>query len=116
MKPSHVVGIALLALVALLGLAWVVQGNEFFLYKTFAPKYEQVRRETFEHTRSFTQGMVQDLQKMQFEYVNADDDHKDALASIIVHRAAGFDLNDPVVPADLRQFVERLRRERTQAR
>lgn len=103
--------LVLLCIVALLGLTWVIQGNDFFLYKTFAPKYEDVRRETFEHSKAYNQGMIQELQNMQFEYVKASDEHKDALASVILHRAADYDENK--LPADLRQFIQGLRRERT---
>lgn len=115
MRPSGIIGIGVLALVVILGLTWVGQGNEFFLYKVFAPKYEQVRRETFEQSRAFNQGMVQELQNMQFEYVKAAPDQKDALASIILHRSSGYNLNDPVVPADLRSFIAQLKQERTNA-
>jgi hypothetical protein len=116
MKTSQVVLSVVGALVLLLGLTWLLQGNDFFLYKTFAPKYEQTRREVFKQTPSFVDGMVQELQNMQFEYAKATPEQKDALASIILHRAATFDLNQPQVPADLRQFIEQLRRERATAR
>lgn len=103
----------LAALILAIGLGWVVQGNDFFLYKVFAPKYEDVRRTTFEHSKAFNQGMVQELQNMQFEYVKASDSQKDALASIILHRAADYDLTDSRVPSDLRRFVESLKSERS---
>lgn len=99
-----------LLIAAGLGLTWVVQGNEFFLYKTFAPKYEDVRRETFEHSKAYNEGMVQELQNMQFEYVQAAPEHKDALASVILHRVADYDIQK--LPDNLRRFVEDLRRER----
>lgn len=111
-----VVGAVVGVLVVVLALTWIVQGNDFFMYKVFAPKYEQVRRETFEQTKSYNQGMIQELQNMQFEYIRANPEQKDALASIILRRAADFDLNQPQVSADLRQFVEQLRRERASAR
>ncbi len=116
MKLSSVVGLVVLALIVVLGLTWIGQGNDFFLYKVFAPKYEQVRRETFEQSRAFNQGMVQELQNMQFDYVKATPEQKDALASIILHRASGYNLDDPIVPNDLRAFIAQLKRERTQAR
>lgn len=103
-----------LLIAALFGLTWLVQGNEFFLQKYFAPKMEDVRRETFEHSKAFNQGMVQELQNMQFEYVKADEKHKDALASIILHRVADYDLEK--LPADLRDFVQQLKRERALSR
>lgn len=104
-------GVSVLIVVAVLGVTWVAQGNDFFLYKAFAPKYEQVRRETFEQTKSYRQGMVMELQNMQFEYVQADSSHKAALADIILRRAADFPEAD--MPSDLRAFVQSLRSQRS---
>lgn len=109
-----IVSLVVLGIVALFGLTWLVQGNEFFLAKVFAPKMEDVRRETFEHSKAYNQGMTQELQNMQFEYVKADEKQKDALASIILHRVADYDVSK--LPADLRTFVEELRRERTMSK
>lgn len=103
-------------IIGLLGFTWLIQGNDFFLYKTFAPKYESVRRQTFEQSKAFNQGMIQELQNMQFEYAKADPEHKAALADIILHRAADFDTDQPQVPADLRSFIAQLKRERTEQR
>ncbi|MBP2653332.1 MAG: hypothetical protein H6Q73_901 [Firmicutes bacterium] len=89
-------------------ITWVIQGNDFFLYKTFAPAQEQVRRETFEQSKAYNQGMIQELQNMQFEYIKATDSQKDALAAIILHRAADYDMDN--LPTDLRQFIQKLRR------
>jgi len=108
------VGIGVLILVGMLALIWVVRGNDFFLYRTFAPKYEQVRRDTFEQSKAYRQGMVQELQNMQFEYAKAAPAQRDALASVILHRAA--DVDEGVMPADLRSFVAQLRRDRAAAR
>lgn len=108
------IGIGVLVLIALLGLSWVIQGNDFFMYKVFAPGYEQVRRETFEQTKSYNQGMIQELQNMQFEYVRATPEQKDALASVILRRAADFDPDK--LPTDLRSFVAKLKQDRTNAR
>lgn len=97
-------------LAAVLGITWLAQGNEFFLRRYFAPKFEDVRRETFEHSKAFNQGMVQELQNMQFEYLQASEEHKAALASVILHRAADYD--ESKLPADLRQFINDLKRRR----
>ena len=96
-----------LALVLLLGAGWVFQGNDFFLYKVFAPKYEQVRRETFEQTKSYRQGMVQELENMQLAYVKADSAGKRAMAPIILHRAA--DAQPSTLTPDLNSFLTELR-------
>ena len=114
MNPFKVVGSVLGVIAVCLLLGWLATGNDFFLYKVFAPKYEQVRRETFEQTKSYNQGMIQELQNMQFEYAKANPEQKDALASIILHRAA--DYPEDRMPSDLRSFIAELKRERTQAR
>lgn len=110
------VGAVIGTIIGIFVLAWIVQGNDFFMYKYFGPKYEQQRREIFEQSRAFNQGMVQELQNMQFEYMKATPQQKEALASIILHRSSGYNLNDQIVPADLRSFIEQLKRERTSAR
>jgi hypothetical protein len=100
------IGIGLAALMLVLGLTWVGQGNDFFLYKVFAPKYEQARRETFEQSKAYNDGMVQEIRAMQYQYVQADASHKQALASIILHRLAGYPEEN--LPGDLRAFVSTL--------
>jgi hypothetical protein len=97
------------AFLLLVGLPWLVMGNEFFLYRYFAPQREAVRREVFEQTKSYQDGVAQDLRAMQAQYVTASDEHKAALASVIIHRATGM---EDVLPADVRLFVDGLKRER----
>lgn len=109
MNGKQVLGSIIGAIILILGLSWLVTGNDFFLYKVFAPKQEQVRREVFEQSKAYNQGMVQELQNMQFEYVKATPEQQKALASIILHRAADYD--DTKLPADLYTFVKQLRRE-----
>lgn len=91
----------------LTGLTWIATGNELALTKYFSPKFEQVRRETFEQTKSYNDGMIQELQSFQFQYVQASPEHKEALKSIILHRVANFDMNK--LPLDLRQFIDSLK-------
>lgn len=109
-----IIGITLLSLIGVLGLGWAFTGNDFFLYKVFAPKYEAVRRETFEQSKAYNQGMIQELQSMQFQYEQASDEHKEALASIILHRCADYD--DAQMPSDLRSFITKLRYAHTRAK
>lgn len=108
-----IVGSVVAVIVLLFGLTWLVEGNDFFLYKYFGPRREQVRREVFEQTRSFNQGMIQELENMQFEYTKTTDSQsKAALASIILHRASGYNLDDPDVPQSLRTFIAQLKEAR----
>ncbi len=55
--------------------------------------------------------MTQELQNMMFDYYKTDDAHKDALASLILHRAADFD-EDNLTP-ELRSFIAKIKSERT---
>jgi hypothetical protein len=106
----RIAAIVLAAFIGLLGITWIAQGNDFFLYSYFGPKYEQTRRDIFEQSKAHRQGMVQELQNMQFEYVKAKPAERDALASVILHRAA--DVDEKIMPSDLRQFLASLRAER----
>lgn len=101
-------------LVGLFGLTWAVQGNHFFMYQIFAPKYEQVRRETFEQSKAYRQGNVQELQNMQLEWVKATAEQRDALGSVILQRTADFDPD--AMPPDLRRFVAEVRLSRGMSR
>ena len=96
---------------AVLGITWAIQGNDFFLYKEFAPKYEQVRRETFEQSKAYNDGMVNELDAMRFEYIKATDTQKTALRSVILHRSASYPCEK--MPTDLCQFITQLRNERS---
>lgn len=102
----------ILSVIGILSLIWIVQGNDFFMYRFFGLKYENARREIFEQSKAYNQGMIQELQNMQFEYVKATPSQQESLASIILHRTADFDLDQEQVPEDLRQFVRSLRRKR----
>lgn len=98
----------ILILLALFIGGWLIEGNNFFLYQYFAPKTEQVRRETFEQSKAYNQGVSQDISNFQQQYIQADTSQKDALASLIIHRYADYDLSK--LPPDQRLFIEKLRR------
>lgn len=85
---------------------WGVAYHDLIFTSFFAPKYETVRRNTFEQSKSFRTGAVQELQNMQFEYIKASPEHKVALADIIRHRAA--EIPDNAIPSDLQSFISNL--------
>ena len=103
------VGFGVLALIAILGLSWIATGNDFFLYKVFAPRMEAVRRQTFEQTKSYRQGMIQDLYNMEHDYTLATAEQKKSLGYIVLHRFADFD--ESALPIDLKAFMAKVRRE-----
>lgn len=106
----RIVGAVLGAILAVMALGFAFQGYDFFMFKFWAPKMENVKREVFQNTYSYNRGMIQELENMQMEYVKAGPDEKKAMASIILHRVGEFDENK--LPPDLYAFIEKLRRER----
>ena len=85
----------------------VVSYFGLFHYKWFGPKFENVRREVFEETKSYNQAKLQELAKYRLEYLNADDVGKQAIASTINHCFADYNANK--LPAELNQFLEQIR-------
>jgi hypothetical protein len=86
----------------------ILTGIGLAQYAFWAPKQSKVQREVFEQTKSYQQGMIQDLRKSHEEYVLADSVGKRALATIILHRAADFPEED--LPSDLRMWISELKR------
>lgn len=100
-------GIVLASLVGLLAAVWIAQGSDFFLYSVFAPKYEVVRRQTFEQTKAYNEGMAQELRSAQLDYARAKSDaEKQAIASYALHQTAGYDTSK--LPPDLQSFLSQL--------
>ena len=87
-------------------LVWGVAYHDLLFTAFFASKYENVRRNTFEQSKSFRTGAIQELQNMQFEYIRSDAEHKAALADIIRHRAA--EVPADAMPSDLQSFISNL--------
>lgn len=100
------IAMVLLVVAGIVGLTWIIQGNDFFMYKVFAPKYEQVRRETFEQSKAYNEGMLQELAQMQLDYETAPKEHREVMRSLILHRVAGYDQTK--LPSDLRSFIQEL--------
>lgn len=98
-----------LGIIALMfGLAWAVEGNDFFMYKYFAPKQEAVRREVFEQSKAYNDGMSQQLDKERLEYIKLTPDQKAAERSIILHQFSGYDTSH--LTFDQNQFLNQLER------
>jgi hypothetical protein len=110
MKASQVVGLVVVALVAILALTWIAQGNDFFLYKAFAPKYEEVRRDTFEQSQAYVQGKITNLNRLRMNYESANSDaHRCAIRATALHEASTATEN--TLPDDLVTWINRLRRD-----
>ena len=88
-------------------LIWGVAYHGLIFTSFFAPKYENVRRNTFEQSKSFRDGSIQELENMRFEYVKASPEHKVALKDIIIHRAT--EVPEDALPQDLYNFIQGLK-------
>lgn len=99
-----VFGVIVLVLAGIFGLVWIASYNNIALMKVFAPATEQVRRETFEQSKAYRDGLIQELRAMQFEYMRADEAHKAGMKNVIRHRLAGFP--EDAIPADLQAFIK----------
>lgn len=92
-------------------LIWAIAFHNVIFMSVFAPMFENVNRKVFENTKSYNQGMIQELQNMQFEYLRTTDkEGKAAMATVILQRVADFPPER--LPLDLRSFIENIKRER----
>jgi hypothetical protein len=78
----------------------------YLAYAFYAPKYEQVRYDTFKQSQSYNDAMLRDLQDLRMEYIKANDEQKAALKAIAIHRFSVYDINR--LPPDLQFFYNSL--------
>lgn len=90
-------------IVAIILLGWVLMANTALMQRVFGPVMEQTRRETFETSKAYRDGMAQELRALQMEYIKAEADLKPALARVILHKAAG--VPPDALPSDVRAFL-----------
>lgn len=84
----------------LYGLGWM---------KFFEPKKENIRREIFEQTQSYTHGKIQDLAKYYEEYNKTmEQEEREAIRQLIIMRFAEFD-EENVRSDKLRNFLTAMR-------
>lgn len=98
-ESGAVIGFSAVVAVAGFGAAYYALGMQGF----FAPKFENVRRHTYENSQSYNDGMVQQLSSYYLEYQKANPEQKQALRSVIAHQYANFPVDR--LPAHLRAFV-----------
>lgn len=75
----------------LIGLSWGAEYLGIIKFGFFEPKKENIRREVFENTKSYVQGVAQDLGKYYQEYQEGDLEKQEAIKNVIRMRFAEFD-------------------------
>lgn len=105
----YTIGWAVGIFIVILGIGWIADGNQFFLVKYFGPKEEAVRRQTFEESLAYNDGMKKDLLDAEIEYAHADPKQKAAIGSVMLQRFGAYDATK--LPQQQRDFLDTLRRE-----
>lgn len=106
MKVLSGIAVGIFLLVGFLAFGFAIQGGNFFLYKFWAPQYEQVRRETYEQTKSYQKGNADRLSALCGQVANATD--KSLLNDQISHEFA--DVNTSDVPDYLQSCLASARK------
>jgi len=78
------------------------------MFKFFAPKTQNIKRQVFENTKSFLHGVQQDLGKYYLEYQTADEEGQNAIKTTIQMRFGEVDA-DKLQSPDLRNFLITMR-------
>jgi hypothetical protein len=97
----------LVMLVVLYGIGFLATGGDLAIYKFWAPKQENAKRQVFENTQSYVEGKVQNIEQECFAYNKADGAQKDSLAGEIRNEATTIDLDK--LPAVERSCVSEAR-------
>jgi len=94
-----------LIIIAILLIPFLLGLYNLGMFKFFAPKVENVRRNVFEQTQSYTHGKIQDLAKYYDEYNRMDVlGDKEAVRQLVILRFAEFD-ETKIRPQKLRNFL-----------
>jgi hypothetical protein len=91
-------------MVIVLGLAVIVGGSygSLYLFKTFAPQWEDARTDVYRNSKSY----VRDLRRLKREYEKADESQQSTLKTIIFQRSDEVDYDQ--LPGDLQRFINSL--------
>ena len=104
MRGIGVVATWVVVFVMFLGLGFGLNYAGYLQYSFFAPKYEQVRNDTFKNSQAYNDGMVRELYKIKAQYLAADADGKTALKGYAQHEFSVYDRNR--LPPDLQAFYD----------
>lgn len=104
--PRAIAGVVVLV-IALFVIMFISAGGDLALFKFWAPKMENAKRQVFEQTQSYVQGKVSYLTKLRLDYEGATGDQKAALRRMILTEASQVD--EAKLPVDLQVFVNSLK-------
>ncbi len=108
-QTLQIIGAFIALIIIILTLSWIFTGNDFFLYKYFAPKQAAVERQVFLNTPSYINGMNQQIQDEMFKYYE-NTNNQEIISSLVLQQTAQFPLDQ--MTSDNRIFVQKLRSQR----
>ncbi len=96
-------------LMAMYVIGFLVTGGDLAIYKFWAPKQENARRQVFENTQSYVEGKIQAISQERLAYENAapGSSQQSSLRTMIISEASTVD--NSKLPPDLQAFISRLK-------
>jgi hypothetical protein len=104
--PRVAVGM-LIAMVVLYGLGFLATGGDLAIYKFWAPKQENAKRQVFENTQGYVQGKTEYINNLRLDYELATGPQKEVLRRTILTEASTVD--NSKLPEDLQLFISSLK-------
>lgn len=96
---------AFAAIGATIAVCYIVFFSPADLYRHFQGRQTNAEREVFKQSVTYNEGMLDDLAKYQYEYMQSDETEKKAIASLVRSRFANFD-KSKIENIDLLRFLE----------
>jgi hypothetical protein len=109
MSKFKIIMLTVFGVILMLVIGFGFRYYDLIMFKFFGIRYENVRRNIFEQSQSYNQGMKQELENMQFQIEQADDSHKTALAQLMRHRVAYYGYEN--LTPSLQRFVDKIKTE-----
>lgn len=88
-------------------IGFISTGGNLALFKFWAPKIENAKREVFENTQSYVHGKVDYLSRLKYQYQKTEGVQKEALKDLILSEASNVD--NEKLPYDLQVFINQLK-------
>lgn len=103
------IGGIVVAAALLVVIAFAVPALRLQVMQVYGTNLESAKTDIYRENKSYIEGTLRDLRELRVDYIRADESHREALASLILHRANELDWER--LPIDLRQFLSELRGE-----
>ncbi len=108
-EPAAYIVLACVAAASVVGASWIVAGNGLAISRYVMPRYEQVRRATFEESQTYVEGQRRDIANLRMEWLAAKTpEQKDDIRAVALDRIAG--LPEAALSPDIIAFRNELQR------